>query len=428
LASSAAAIEDPAENVRVETLDNGLVLLMLEDHTTPVVSFQMWVKVGSRDESAYTGLAHLFEHMMFKGSENLEPEAHAQLVNARGGSLNAFTSRDFTVYFEDVTAESLPLVVDLEFERLANLTIDDETLDSERQVVLEERRMRTEDQPMGRAYEALLATVWQAHPYRWPVIGWRSDVEKATVEVCRRFFDTYYAPNNLVVAIVGAFDANETLDHIRRTLGTLEPAPEIPRNPTEEPEQTGERRAVVHLDVRGPILAAGWHAPATGHPDGSALDVLSQVLSGGRSSRLYRSLVYEAQQALAADGGYWELSDAGVFLAIASVRPDASIERVEELFFAEIDRLKREPVTDAELEKAKRQIEVDLVNGQATNHAVAQRIARDHATFGRIRPLPELLEQIQAVSVEDVQRVAQTYLRPEQRSVIHVVPPPEAEE
>jgi predicted Zn-dependent peptidase len=426
--SSAAAIEDPAENVRIETLENGLVVLMLEDHTTPVVSFQMWAKVGSRDESAYTGLAHLFEHMMFKGSKNLEPEAHARLVNARGGTLNAFTSRDFTVYFEDVTTESLPLIIDLEFERVANLNIDEETLASERKVVLEERRMRTEDQPMGRAYEALLATVWQAHPYRWPVIGWRSDIEKATVEVCRRFFDAYYSPNNLVIAIVGAFDADETMDHVRRTMGTLPPASEIPRNPTEEPEQSGERRAVVHFDVRGPILAAGWHAPATGHPDGSALDVLSQVLSGGRSSRLYRSLVYDARQALSADGGYWELEDAGVFLAIASVRPDSTIERVEELFFAEIDRLKEEPVSEEELEKAKRQIEVALVNGLSTNHAVAQRIARDYATFGRIRPLSELLEQIQAVSAEDVQRVARAYLRPEQRSVIHVVSPPEATE
>jgi len=418
------AIEDPAERVQTLTLDNGLVILTLEDDTTPVVSFQMWAKVGSRDESAYTGLAHLFEHMMFKGSKNLEPEEHARLVDARGGALNAFTSRDYTVYFEDVTSESLPLVIDLEHERLAYLDISEGTLASERNVVLEERRMRTEDQPMGRAYEALLATVWLAHPYRWPVIGWRSDVEKASVEVARNFFDVYYAPNNLVVAIVGAFDAESAIEHLRRTFGRLPAAKEIPRNPTEEPLQAGERRAIVHFDVRSPILAAGWHAPPTGHPDGSALDVLSQILSDGRSSRLYRSLVHGAQQALSAEGGYWELSDAGVFLAIASVRPDASIDRVEELIFAEIERMKDEPVTPEELDKAKRQIEVAFVNGQGTNHALASRIAQDYATFGRIRPLSERLAQIEAVTAEDVQRVARTYLRSEQRSVIHVVSPP----
>jgi predicted Zn-dependent peptidase len=421
----AGSLEDPAARMQVTELDNGLVVLTLEDHTTPVVSFQMWVRVGSRDESGYTGLAHLFEHMMFKGSKNVGPEEHARLINARGGELNAFTTRDQTVYFEDVTSESLPLVIDLEHERVANLDISEATLASERKVVLEERRLRTEDQPMGRAYEDLLGLVWLAHPYRWPVIGWRSDIEKATVEVSRAFFARFYAPNNIVISIVGAFDTAATLDHLRRTFGTLPRAGEIPRNPTEEPEQRGERRAVVHFDARAPVLAAGWHAPATGHPDAEALDVLSQILSDGRSSRLYRSLVYEAQQALSAEGGYWELQDAGVFLAIASVRPDADIARVEELFLAEIERMKTGLVTADELEKAKRQLEVGMVNGLATNHALASRIAQEYTTLGRVRPLDERLQRIQAVTAEDVQRVAREYLRADRRTVVHVVKPAE---
>jgi len=422
LAGAAAALEDPAEDVVVTRLDNGLVVLTLEDATTPVVSFQMWVKVGSRDESVHSGLAHLFEHMMFKGSENIEPEEHARLVNARGGTLNAYTSNDYTVYFEDVTAESLPLVIDLEHERVANLDISQETLDSERQVVLEERRMRTEDQPMGRAYEALLALTWTAHPYRRPVIGWRSDVAKATVEVCREFFDTYYAPNNMVLSIVGDFDTDEALARVRETFGTLPPSPEIPRSPTEEPPQLGERRAAVELDLRSPIFAAAWHAPPTGHDDGEALDVLSQILSEGRSSRLYRSLVHEAQVALSAQGGYWELVDAGVFLALSAVRPGERVEEVERLVLAEIERVKQEEVSEAELEKAKRQLEVGLVNGLATNHALASRFGRDYATFGRIRPLEERLERIRAVSAADVMRVARTYLVERTRNVVHVVP------
>ena len=422
-----AALEDPAAQARVTRFDNGLVVLTLEDRTTPIVSFQMWVDVGSSDESRYTGLAHLFEHMMFKGSTHIAPEQHAQLISARGGRVNAFTTRDFTVYFEDVTSESLPLVIDLEHERVANLDISERTLESEREVVLEERRMRTEDSPFGRVYEALFPLVWQAHPYRWPVIGWRSDIEKATVASCRTFFDAYYSPNNMLIALVGDFDSAVALAQLERTFGALPPAAEIPRNPTEEPAQDGERRAIVYFGANSPILAAAWHAPPTGHPDIEALDVLSVVLSDGRSSRLYRSLVYEAQQALSASGSYLEMVDAGAFLAFAGVRPDASIERVEELFFAEIERVRREPVSESELEKAKRQLEVELVNSLAANHAIAARIARDYATFGRIRPLDERLERIRAVTAEDVQRVARTYLIDTARSVVRLVPPPSAE-
>jgi predicted Zn-dependent peptidase len=277
---------------------------------------------------------------------------------------------------------------------------------------------------MGRLYESLLALLWQASPYRTPTIGWRSDVEKATVEVCRRFFDTYYAPNNIVVAIAGDFDADEALAHLERTFGTLEPAEVIPRNPTEEPEQRGERRAEVYFDLRAPILAVAWHAPPTGHPDGEALDVLGQILSEGRSSRLYRSLVHEAEIALSASGGYWEMNDVGTFAAIASVRPGESIDEVERLLLAEIERAREEPISDAELAKAKRQLEVMLVNGLATSHALASRIGHDIATYERIRPLDERLERIQAVTAEDVQRVARTYLVRAHRNVVRVVPPP----
>jgi predicted Zn-dependent peptidase len=431
LAPSAAAspdVDDPALRTRRTVLDNGLVVLTLEDSSTPVVSFQMWVEVGSRDEARYTGLAHLFEHMMFKGSEHIEPEQHARLINARGGRLNAFTTRDHTVYFADVTRENLGLVIELEAERVANLDISEKTLTSEREVVLEERRMRVDDQPNGLAFEALMALAFQAHPYRWPVIGWRSDIEATTLAACREFFGHYYVPDNMVIAIAGDFDTEEALATIRRTFGRLDPARQIPRNPTAVTLQRGERRATVHFDLRSPVLAAAWHAPAAGHPDAEALDVLSQILSAGRSSRLYRRLVYQEEQALSAQGAYWEFARAGVFYAFASVRPDARIQRVEALFFDEIERVKTKPVRESELEKAKRQLEVGLVNGLATSHALASRIGRDTTTFGRIRPLEERLAAIRSVSAADVQRVARTYLVTERRSVVHVVAPPAAAE
>jgi zinc protease len=425
-APSAAApdVRDPVARLRQTVLDNGLTVLTLEDRSTPIVSFQMWVRVGSRDETRYSGLAHLFEHMMFKGSKHIGPEEHARLVQARGGQVNAYTTNDFTVYFDTVPADALPLVIALEGERVANLDINEKVLESEREVVLEERRLRSEDDPEGRAFEALMALAFTAHPYRTPVIGWRSDVEAVTLENCRHFFDTYYAPNNIWIAIAGDFDAEEALAQVREAFGDLEPVASIPRNPTREPEQRGERRQVIHFDVRSPVLAGAWHAPASGHPDAEALDVASQILSGGRSSRLYRKLVYESQKALAAEGAYWELADAGLFYAFASVRPDARIEDVEKLFLAEIARLREKPVSPAELEKAKRQLEVSLVNGLRTNHALASRIARETLTFGRVRPLEERLAAIDRVTVEDVQRVARTYLIDERRSLVHVVSPP----
>jgi predicted Zn-dependent peptidase len=208
----------------------------------------------------------------------------------------------------------------------------------------------------------------------------------------------------------------------------MRPAREIPRNPTREPEQQGERRQTVYFPVRGPLLNVAWHAPPTGDPDGPALDALGEILSGGRSSRLYRRLVNDEQVALWAGGAYWELHDAGLFHGSVTVRPDASVERAEALLFEEIERVRREPVAEAELAKARRKLEVRLVNELRTAHALASRLGRDWAAFGRIRPLAELLGGIEAVAVEDVQRVARTYLDPTRRNVVRVVPPPEPAE
>ncbi|MAI80021.1 MAG: peptidase M16 [Deltaproteobacteria bacterium] len=418
--SSSLALEDPASELRVDELDNGLTVLTLEDHSTPVVAVQIWVKAGSKDESFYTGIAHLFEHMMFKGSKNLGPEEHARLVGSRGGRINAYTSRDVTVYHEDVTAEALPLVLALEAERFANLDINQAMLDSERQVVIEERRMRVEDQPGGLAFESLAATTWQAHPYRWPVIGWKADIEAVTLEACRTFFETYYAANNLVLVIVGDIDTDETLALVEEKFGGLHRADSIPRNPGKVVPQRGERRVVINLDTRVPLIYGAWHAPAAGHPDGDALDVASQILSAGRSSRLYRELVYKNEQALYAEGGYWALQEAGLFFAVAGVRPGLSIDAVEAAFFEQIEKVKEDGVTEEEVAKAKRQMEVGLVGGLATTHALASRVGQDTVFFGRVRSLDERLSSIQAVTAEDVQRVVQEYLVLDGLSIVQV--------
>ena len=418
----AAALEDPAARTRLTELENGLRILTLVDRTTPVVSFQSWVHVGSGDEARWTGLAHLFEHMMFRGTENVPGDLRDRLLKERGAQGNAFTSSDVTVYFENTTAEHLALVIDLETDRLRHLVISPEVLDTERQVVLEERRMRSEDNAQGRLIESLLALSFLAHPYRTPTIGWQSDVEKVDAETCREFFRSYYVPNNIVISISGDFDEEAAIARLRERLGRVPRAPDPPRNPTVEPPQRGERRAVLHVPVRAPLIGVAWHAPAPGHPDGYALDALGEILSAGRTSRLQRSLVYEAQEAISAYGGYWELERAGLFYAGAGVRPGVDPGRVERGLLAEVEALRAAPPSAGELEKAKRGLEVSLIGSLGTAHALGSRNADDTLTFGRIRSLDERLSGIRAVTAADVQRVAQGYLRPDGRSVVHVLP------
>ncbi|MDP6977557.1 MAG: pitrilysin family protein [Myxococcota bacterium] len=418
-----ASFDDPAARVDETVLANGLRVYTLEDHSTPVVSFQIWVQVGSKDETRYTGLAHLFEHMMFKGSKRLGPEEHAQWIQRRGGRMNAFTSRDVTVYHEDITAESLPLVIDLEAERFGSLDLSDRMLESEREVVLEERRLRYEDRPNGRAYEALSALAWQAHPYRHPVIGWRSDVAEVPLEACRDFFDTYYAPNNYRIVIVGDFDTAETLAHVERAFGGFERGPEVVRPVRREPEQRGERRSTVTFEVQAPLVYAAWHAPKAGHEDSVTLDVASLVLSGGRSSRLYRALVYDEPLVNSVHAYYIEYMHAGLLYATAAVRPGGSIDAAEARMFEVIEEAAREGVELDEVEKAKRQLEVSLVGGLGTAHATADRIGREMSLFARVRPLAERIAEIRAVSAEDVQRALRKVIRTDQRSVVRLVPP-----
>jgi zinc protease len=426
----AGAIDDPALRTKVTKLANGLTVLTLEDHATPTVSLQVWVKVGSGDEARFTGIAHLFEHMMFIGSKNLAklgPEAYTRIVEARGGRINAYTSRDVTVYFEDVAPEHLPLMIALEGERFANLQVTEEALKAERQVVMEERRLRSENDPEGVAFESLMTLIYQAHPYRIPTVGWQSDLEKVTAENCQKFWQTYYAANNLVISIAGDFDTAEALAHVEQHFGALRSAAEIPRNPQEEPEQDGERRAIEHFAVQAPIVLAGYAAPATGHADSDALDVAAGVLANGRTSRLYRALVFDRPLALAPQAFYWELHRAGVFVAGATLRPGTDVAKAEAALFAEIAELAERPPSAEELARAKRALEVAWIAGQGTSHALASRVAQDYVAYERIEPLEEKLAAIQRVTAQDVQRVVRQYLAPNKRNVVQVFPQAKAQ-
>ena len=326
-----------------------------------------------------------------------------------------------TVYHEDVTSESLPLVIDLEAERFLNLVIDDETLESEREVVLEGGGCGPRTRPTAAASRRSRPSSQQAHPYRWPVIGWRSDVEQVTVEAYQRFFDTYYAANNLTLVIVGDFETEPTLAHIERAFG-LPSARRAAAQPDHRRPPARRAALDVYFDAQLPLLFAGWHTPPTGHEDGEALDVASQILSGGRSSRLYRSLVYEQELALYAHGSYWEMSDAGMFYAAAGARPGVDLATLETAFMAEIEKVADEGVSEEKsLGRSGRWRSVSSI--------ASRRITRWPAgSVGRSSPsgspaLSERIAAIRAVDREDV-RVVSTYLTSSGRNVVRVMPPP----
>jgi predicted Zn-dependent peptidase len=306
--------------------------------------------------------------------------------------------------------------------------VTDEALRAERQVVMEERRLRSENDPEGMAFESLMALIYQAHPYRIPTVGWQSDLERVTAADCQAFWETYYAANNLVIAIAGDFDTAQALALIEQHFGSLRRAQVIPRNPQEEPEQDGERRAVAHFAVQAPIVLAGYPAPPTGHADSDALDVAAGVLATGRTSRLYRALVFDAPLALTPQAFYWELQRAGVFVAGATLRPGVDVAKAEAALYAQIAALAAAPPSAEELGRAKRALEVAWIGGQGTAHALASRVAQDYVAYGRIESLEEKLAAIERVTAQDVQRVVRQYLAPNKRSVVQVFPPAPREE
>lgn len=410
-------------DVKEYTLDNGLKILLLEDHNAPIVTFQIWYKVGSRNEKpGITGISHLFEHMMFKGSKNLAPEEHSRRINAVGGMENAFTQWDVTGYFEIVPSEHLELPIYLEAERLQNLNLIPETLKSEREVVKEERRLRTENDPVGLALEHLFALAFMAHPYHWPVVGWMSDLNAITLEDCKNYFKTYYAPNNAVIILVGDFEEKNALSLIKKYFNDIKNEVTPPEVKTEEPEQKGIRISEVKILAEAPIILAGYKAPKASDDDNFPLQVASYILSSGESSRIYKKLIYEKQIATEAGGEVFSLKDYGLFFVYAFANPNVKIEEVENSLFEEIEKLKTETIPEKELQKAKNQLEADYIFQLASLYLKAMNLGRAETIAGRWQIAQETPEKIQAVSAEDIKRVANKYFTKDKLSIVRIIP------
>ena len=419
-----AAVRPPKLDYSMTTLPNGMKVVLLEDHSTPIVHLQMWYHVGSKNEKpGRTGFAHLFEHMMFKGSKNVEPEGHPSYVSSVGGQSNAFTNEDATVFWETVPAQYLPLILWLEADRLASLRIDERVFKTEREVVKEERRMRIESQPYGRLQEIIADQAFTTHPYKHPVIGSMKDLEAASIEDVREFFQTYYVPNNATAVLVGDFDSKEALALVTQYLGRVPKSEKpVPRDIPKEPKQTKERRVTIREEWPLPVVVVAHHIIQDGHPDSYPLHMASKILSDGQSSRIYRTLVYEKGLALAAFGGGNIIEHPNLFFAVAIVQPGKTTDETTNTLIAELDRLRNEPVSAAELQQAKNQSARDYILGRESVQSKADQLAHAVVIHDDIKTADGEFDIVQNLTAADVQRVARTYFSPENRLVLTILP------
>jgi zinc protease len=419
-----AAVRPPRLDYTMTTLDNGLKVVYLEDHSTPIVHLQIWYHVGSKNERpGRTGFAHFFEHMMFKGSKNVEPEGHPSYVSSVGGQSNAYTNEDATVFWETVPAQYLPLVLWLEADRMASLKIDEAAFRNEREVVKEERRMRIENQPYGRLQEIISDQAFTTHPYKHPVIGSMKDLDAASVEDVRDFWKTYYVPNNATAVLVGDFDTKDASLLVAHYLGRVpKSGGPLPRDIPREPPQTKEKRVTLTDEWPLPAVVVAHHITFDGHPDSYPLHIASKILSDGQSSRIYRKLVYEKRIALAAFGGANIIEDPNLFYAVAVVQPGHTPAEAADALIAELDRLRDEPVSAAELQQAKNQFARDYILSRETDRQKAEQLGHAVVIHNDIRTADGEFDIFQNTTAADVLRVARTYFTPANRLVLTILP------
>src|SRR3989339_58889 len=409
--------------VKEYKLDNGLKVLVIEDHKAPLATFQIWYRVGSRDEPAgKNGISHLLEHMMFKGTPKYGSKEFSKMVKKKGGVDNAFTTKDYTMYYQTLASDRIDISIELEADRMQNLILDPKEVIAERDVVMEERRMRYDDDPQNSLYEEVLAAAFKSHPYHWPVIGWMSDISSIEREGLLSHYKAYYSPDNAVIVVSGDVQADEIIKKITAAFGDISPASGRAVVTSKETEQKGERRISLRREAELPYIIALYHTPSFPHPDSYALEVLGMVLSGGKSSRLYKSMVYEKKLAIGASADYSGFNkDPYLFLFDATAAPGKDIKDVENALYVEIEKIKKELPSERAVQKAKNQIEASFIMGQDSIYYQAQ-IAGMFEMLGSWKLKEDYMENIKKVKPEDVTRVAKKYLHEDNRTVGILIP------
>lgn len=412
------------------TLPNGLRVIVKEDRRAPVAVHMVWYRVGAMDEKdGTTGVAHLLEHMMFKGTKKLKPGEFNEIVARAGGSDNAFTSQDYTAYFQRVPAAALPRMVELEADRMRNLVINDEEFERELKVVMEERRLRTDDKPQAQVYEQLMASAFTAHPYRRPIIGWMNDLENMRPDDARDWYHRWYAPNNAYVVVVGDVDHKAVFSLVKKHYGRMKAEPLPVRKTTAEPLQTGQRRVVVKAPAEVPQIVMAWKVPrltdVTSDREPYALDVLAGILDGHAASRLSRNLVRGSQIATEV-GAYYDSTARGEVTFVLGGAPakGRTVAELEAALRAEVKRIADEGVAEAELERIKTLTVAAQVYKRDSTYVQAMEIGRLEAAGYRWQDTDLMLEKLRTVTAAEVQAVAQKYFGDDTLTVAVLDPQP----
>jgi len=417
LAQAPSTAARPAtEGVRETRLKNGMLVLTREDHRVPVVALYIWYRVGSRNENfGTTGISHQLEHMMFKGTRKFPPGYISKVLSRSGSEYNAFTSTDFTAYYEVLPASRLETGLAIESDRMVNAVIDAEQLKLEKTVVLSEYE-GGENDPTDLLYKAVMAAAFTSHPYHWSVIGFKSDIENYTPEALRKFYKTYYTPQNAVLVLVGDFDTAQALKKVESYFGRIPSGVAPPVMGNVEPPQRGERRVTVKGPGQTDYIQVAWHVPEMKHPDRYALAVMDSILTSGRSSRLYRALVEEEK--VASDVGAWVFGpiDPGVYQVFITLKDKIPHQQAESALYRGLESLWKSPPSAKEIEKARNQVAASFIYSRDSLSSQAYTLGY-YQTLGDYRYLDTYVERINQVTAQDVIRVAKTYLVADNRTV-----------
>lgn len=407
-----------ADDVKTFTLKNGMKFLVVEDNSIPNANMYLFYKVGSRNEyQGITGLSHFFEHMMFNGAKKYGPKEFDRTMEFNGGANNAYTREDVTVYTNWFPASATEVIFDLEGDRISSLSIDPKMVESERGVVLSERSTSLENSPWALLTQSVQAQVFQEHPYHWPVIGYEDDMKNWKQADLERYFKTYYAPNNCVAVISGAVKTADVKAMAEKYLEPIPAQPEPPNVHTVEPPQTGERRITLKKDVATPYIFIAYRAPEAKNEDYYAVALLSGILSNGKSSRLYSSIVDQKQLATSISTSYDESFDPTIFGFYAVTNKGVTEADVEKAIDAEIEKIKKEGINESELQKVKNQKLIEFYGQVETINGKSNNIGTYEVFFGDYKKMFDAPSQYNKVTVEDIKRVANKYLLKSARTV-----------